>query len=101
MSGQRLKILFNDFINSHKNYKLVDIVINYYGVIKSAHIGLILMTEKEKENFYINNYNQCVEELSKKLNENNIIEICNFKYEVFSKEVIDKEYNGNYYYAMH
>lgn len=101
MQGKKIKTLVKNFICSHNNYRLVDIVINYFETIKSAQIGLILMTEKEKEIFCLENFDQCIKELSKKIEESNIVEIKKFKYSVFSKEEINEKYEGNYYYAMH
>ena len=101
MDGINLKALFDKYIISHINYNLIDIVIDYYETIKSAHIALILKTEKDKEIFLLENYKKCTMELSEVINESKIVEINNFEYSVFSKEEIDKKYEGNYYYAMH
>ena len=101
MVGKQIKTLFENFMYTHNNYKLIDIVINYFYVIKGAHIGLILTTEKEKEKFCTGDFNQCTKELSKKIEESNIIEVETFVYSVFSKEEIDEKYQGSYYYAMH
>ena len=101
MVGKQIKTLFENFMCTHNNYKLIDIVINYFDVIKRAHIGLILTTEKEKEKFCADDFNQCTKELSKKIEESNIIEVTTFVYSVFSKEEIDEKYQGSYYYAMH
>lgn len=101
MDGINLKALFDKYIISHINYNLIDIVIDCYETIKSAHIALILKTEKDKEIFLLENYKKCTMELSEVINESKIVEINNFEYSVFSKEEIDQKYEGNYYYAMH
>ena len=101
MFGKQIKTLFENFMCTHNNYKLIDIVINYFDTIKSAHIGLILINEKDKKIFCSEYFEQCISELSKKIKESNIIEVETFRYSIFSKEEIDKKYKGNYYYAMH
>ena len=100
MDGIKLRALFDQYIISHINYNLIDIVIDYYETIKSAHIALILKTEKDKEIFLLENYKKCIIELSEVINESKIIEINSFDYSVFSKEEIDQKYEGNYYYAI-
>ena len=100
VTGKKLKNLFKDFIDSHNDYQLVDIIIDYYDVIKTANIALILLTEKDKESFLLNKFDQCKKELSKVIDESNLIKVQTYAYMVLSKEEVDKRYNGSYYYAM-
>ena len=101
MVGKQIETLFENFMRTHNNYKLIDIVINYFETIKSAHIALILINEKEKTIFSLEYFEQCISELSKTIEESNIIEVKTFQYSIFSKEEIDQKYEGSYYYAMH
>ena len=100
MESKKIKEFVDEFISKHKCYRLVDIIIDYYSVIKTAHVGLILSTEVEKKNFYINYYDKCTYEFQKEMKNRINIDIQNLKYSILSIEEIVNKYDGNIYYAM-
>ena len=89
-----------NFIESHKEYNLTDLCINYYEITKSVLVGFVLQTEVDKKNFEENNCRQCVEVLQYEMKASGLYDYKKFRCMVLSQEYIDKDCCGILYYAM-
>ena len=94
-----LTIFEQTFIKEHPNYRLIDIDTGYWDIIKTAHTYFITKTERDKEYFLKNLFEECKKEYHDELVKSNIYDIENFKFAVLSQEDIDNRYKGNLSYA--
>ena len=89
----------SEFIKEHPNYLLVNIDTCYYDFNKDALIYFITKTERDKEYFLKNLFEECKKEYHDELVKSNIYDIENFKFAILSQEDIDNRYEGNLSYA--
>lgn len=96
-------LINKDFMKLYKDrYFLIDIKeADFIPSLSKVLICFVVKTDRDKSKFLKERYNMCCKDYLSFINQFNQYKNYNYEFMLLSNEEVKRDYDGNYYYAMH